>query len=231
MGKNFDEKVLISQRVDPSFDEPILNQTLRIAAYDEYHAYEVYKKVIEKFGPVNPFSNIIEAEQNHINATLTFLQKYNVEPPINDWADKVEIPDTLIECCEVGVAAEIQNIKMYDNLLSYTKQADIQDLFFRLQAASHNNHLPAFRDCVSNHYSTSGELNIQSTSTMNQDDMMKKMNEFKILANKIAAGEADPSEITKLLGSANLSFIGGMLLGGIGTSLLTGALDKEDKGE
>ncbi len=37
MEVNFDEKLLVAQRVDPSFDEPILDQTLRIAAYDKYH--------------------------------------------------------------------------------------------------------------------------------------------------------------------------------------------------
>lgn len=230
MEVNFDEKILVSQRVDPSFDEPILDQTLRIACYDEYQAYETYKKVIEKFGPVNPFGNIIEAEQNHINAVLAFLQKYNVEAPINDWADKIEILDTLIECCEVGVVAEINNIKMYDNLLSYTKQADIQDMFFRLQAASHNNHLPAFRSCVANHYQTNTDMNIVS-GMANQEDMMAKMNEFKELATRIASGEADLTEITKLLGSANFSFISGMLLGGVGASLATGMLNKDEEGE
>ena len=230
METNFDEIVLISQRVDPSFDEPIMNQTLRIAAYDEYHAYEVYKKVIEKFGNVNPFANIIVAEQNHINATLSFLQKYNVEPPVNNWADKIEIPDTLIECCEVGVAAEIDNIKMYDNLLSYTQEEDIKDMFFRLQAASFNNHLPAFRSCVASHYSSQKGL-VGSGDIQNQDEMMAKIEEFKNLATKIASGEADPAEITKLLGSANISFVGGMLLGGVGASLATNMLNKDGKGE
>ncbi len=230
MEVNFDERVLISLRVDPSFDEPILNQTLRIAAYDEYHAYEVYKKVIEKFGNVNPFANIIVAEQNHINATLAFLQKYNIEPPVNDWADKIEIPDSLVECCEVGVIAEIDNIKMYDNLLSYTQQEDIKEMFFRLQAASFNNHLPAFRSCVSSHYVTQGEF-ANSNNTQNQEDMMAKIDEFKNLATKIASGEADPAEITKLLGSANISFISGMLLGGVGASLATSMLNKNGKGE
>ncbi len=226
---NFDEKILIAQRVDPSFDEPVLNQTLRIAAYDEYHAYETYKKVIEKFGALNPFANIIIAEQNHINATLTLLQKYSIEPPVNDWVDKIEIPDTIIECCEVGVAAEIDNIKMYDNLLFHTKEADIQDMFFRLQAASFNNHLPAFRNCVAGHYAAKGESG-SANSKLNQEDMMAKMSEFKELASKIASGEADPSEITKLLGSTNLSFIGGMLLGGAGVSLATGMFSKDEKG-
>ena len=229
MEVNFDEKILVAQRVDPSFDEPIINQTLRIACYDEYHAYETYKKVIEKFGEVNPFANIIVAEQNHINATLAFLQKYNVEAPINDWSDKIEIPDTLVACCEVGVAAEIENIKMYDNLLSYTNHDDIQDMFFRLQAASYNNHLPAFRSCVAQHYSNTQELASPQSDTSNQEEMMAKMNEFKDLAAKIASGEADPAEITKLLSSANFSFIGGMLLGGAGALLATDMLSKDEK--
>jgi len=230
MEANFDEKILISQKVDPSFDESVLDQTLRIACYDEFHSYETYKKIIEKFGPVDPFANIVEAEQNHINSILAFLQKYNVEPPINDWADKIEIPNSLIECCEIGVASEIDNIQMYNNLLSYTKQTDIQDLFFRLQAASYNNHLPAFRSCVANHYSTNNDMNIVSNMA-NQEDIMAKMNEFKDLATKIASGEAAPAEITKILSSTNLSFIGGMLLGGVGASLATGMLNKDEKGE
>jgi hypothetical protein len=227
---NFDEKVLVAQRVDISFYEPILNQTLRIAAYDEYHAYETYKKVIEKFGLVEPFANIIKAEQNHIDATLALLQKYGVEPPFNDWAERIEIPDTIIECCEVGVAAELDNIKMYDNLLLHTKESDIQDMFFRLQAASFNNHLPAFRSCVAGYYTTKGQAS-SAADGLSQKDMMEKMSEFKDLADKIASGEADPTEITKLLGSANISLIGGMLLGGIGASLAAGVLNKEEKGE
>ena len=37
--KNFDEDLLAGLRVDPQYDEPILHQVLRIAVYDEYHAY------------------------------------------------------------------------------------------------------------------------------------------------------------------------------------------------
>ncbi len=224
MEVNFDERLLIAQRVDPSFDEPILDQTLRIACYDEYHAYETYKMIIDKFGPVNPFANIIEAEQNHVNATLLFLKKYNVEPPLNDWAKRIEIPESLIECCEVGVGAEIANIQMYDNLLSYTKQADIQDMFFRLQAASFNNHLPAFRESVSSHHKGSLELKDVGSA---QEDVMHKIHEFQELAGKIASGEADPSEITKLLGSANISLVAGILLGGVGASLATNMMKKD----
>lgn len=228
MEVNFDEHILVSQRVDPNFDEPILNQTLRIAAYDEYHAYETYKKVIEKFGDVNPFANIIVAEQNHINAMLAFLTKYNVEPPINDWAEKIEIPNNFIECCEMGVVAELDNIKMYDNLLLHTQEEDIKDLFFRLQAATYNNHLPAFRSSVLTHYNNE---NTSSMGLQNTDEIIKKMDEFKNLATKIAAGEVDQAEIMKLLGNTNISLVSGMLLGALGASLATNMLDKDKEGE
>jgi len=57
---NFDEDLLVTLRVDETYDEPVLDQVLRIAVYDEYHAYETYRKTIETFGAVMPCSNIIQ---------------------------------------------------------------------------------------------------------------------------------------------------------------------------
>jgi len=42
-------------------------EALSLAINDEYKARATYKKVIEKFGEVRPFSNIINSEENHIN--------------------------------------------------------------------------------------------------------------------------------------------------------------------
>lgn len=226
---NFDEDLLVGQRVNPTYNEPILHQVLRIAVYDEYHAYETYKKTIETFGNVTPFSNIIEAEVRHFNALEPLLIKYNVPAPINNWAEKIELPNTLLECCEIGVVAEIDNIKMYNNLLLYVEQyPDIKDLFYQLQAASYNNHLPAFRNCVQR-YSIS-EVNVnniyeqfseQSTQIPSGEDMASKMNEFNELAGKLASGQLSQEELLKVLGNTNLSFVGGALLGAVGMSMFS----------
>ena len=85
MDKNFDEALLVTLRVDPGYGEPILHQVLRIAIYDEFHAYETYNQVIVKFGAVSPFVNIREAEIRHYSALLPLLLKYQVPIPINDW--------------------------------------------------------------------------------------------------------------------------------------------------
>lgn len=64
---------------------------------------------------------------------------YVVAPPV--------VPETRAECCRLGVAAEEDNIAMYDALLPVVKKRDIKNVFTNLRAASLNNHLPAFTLC------------------------------------------------------------------------------------
>ena len=235
MEVNFDEELLVGLRIDPNYDEDILHQVLRIAVYDEYHAYNTYKKTIDTFGDMRPFSNIMQAEITHYSALIPLLQKYNVPVPIDNWYEKIELPSTVLECCEVGVAAEIDNIKMYDNLLLYTKDyPDITDVLYRLQAASYNNHLPTFRSCVKQYSTTPvnvADIYSQYSSHDTGVDMMSKVNEFSELAQKISSGKMSQEDIVKLLGNTNMSFIGGIILGGIGAGLATSMLKNQDEKE
>ena len=235
MEVNFDEQLLEGLRVDPNYDEPVLHQALRIAVYDEYHAYEVYRKVMNTFGNVRPFSNIIEAEVRHYSALIPLLEKYGVPVPIDNWYDKIELPETLLECCEVGVAAEIDNTRMYDNLLLYVNEyPDIQDVFYQLQAASYNNHLPAFRQCVQNYTSAPVDINNIYEEYSAHDintDMSSKVNEFTEIAQKFASGQASQEDLLKVLGNTNLSFVGGILLGGIGAAMLPKLFENNNKEE
>ncbi len=228
MPVNFDEKLLLSQRINPDFEAPLINQILRIAIYDEYHAFESYSQVISKFGPVHPFVQIIEAEKQHYSALLLLAEKYQVEPPINDWAERLEIPSSLIECYELGVAAEINNIAMYDNLLMYTQEADIQDTLFRLQAASYNNHLPAFRRAVANASQINAETAQTASNQTTAEDLSGKMDEYKTLIQSVMSGNIDQAELGKLLSNSNLSLISGLLMGGLGSMLINNIKSDSD---
>lgn len=206
---NYDEDILISQKVDVNSEQSIEAQVLRIAVYDEFKAYETYSKIIETFGAIHPFVNIKEAEAVHYSALMLLLQKYNVEVPVNDWALKVQVPKTYIECCELGVASEINNVAMYDHLILHTTQSDIKDTLYKLQAASYNNHLPAFRKCVLNHYNG---IN-QSSSLNSVEDMMSKASEYQMLLEDIASGNMDQNKLTELFSKLNISMISGAGLG------------------
>lgn len=81
---------------------------LQEALDDEYKARATYRKVIEVFGPVQPFVNIVEAEHRHARALLGQFGRLGIEPPPDTWPSRITAPRTLIEACENAVQAEIK---------------------------------------------------------------------------------------------------------------------------
>lgn len=123
-----------------------LETALNEALQDEYKACATYRLVIEKFGPVRPFINILAAEERHIQALLPLFRRYHLPIPVNTWGDRLTIPLTLREACLAGVQAEIENGEMYHRLLQMTQgYGDVQRVFLNLQRASQQNHLRAFQ--------------------------------------------------------------------------------------
>lgn len=202
-----------------------LKEAFQRAFDDEVKAYETYSAVIEKFGAVFPFTNIIEAEQTHQNALVAVATAHEITL-VRTVPAHISIPKTLRECCELGVATEIQNIQCYDELLFHVKEyAEVQDLFYRLQAASFNNHLPAFRNAVISYASPNNTADANPMAAL--EGMMGQWGEFSQMAQKIAKGEINQEEITKLL-SSNFSFVAGALLGVVGAGILGGMIQPEE---
>jgi hypothetical protein len=134
-----------------------LGSVLVEAINDEYMARAMYCRVIEKFGEVRPFVNIVEAESRHIQALLPLFRKYGIPVPEDDWESRVEAPASVLEACNAGVQAEIANADMYARLLDATTQyPDVQSVLRQLQRASRENHLPAFQRCVASGGSNGG---------------------------------------------------------------------------
>lgn len=222
---NVDQNLLDAQRVDPNDPQPVLSQALRIAAYDEFDAYNTYSNVIAKFGNVLPFSNIINSEINHYNEMIGLMQKYGVEAPLVQQT-QIELPNSLQECCEIAVAAEIDNVALYDNLLMYVNEPDVRDLFYRVQAASYNNHLPSFRACVASFYNqTSQVVNTQTTQNTN---IMDNMAQYQELLDDAMNGNIDQNKIMSMLSNMNMSMIGGLAVGALGGMAINNLINKEN---
>ena len=120
---------------------------LTYAVQDEYLAHGEYAAIVEKFGDVNPYNNIMSAEETH----LAFLQEvyatYDLEFPEDASADHIVVPDTLLEAAETGVQAEIDNIAMYELFLSYDLPDNVSEVFTALRDGSES-HLLAFQKQV-----------------------------------------------------------------------------------
>lgn len=216
----------IPSTINPRSPEPILHQVLKIALDDEFHAYEAYISVIEKFGAKIPFTNIVEAEQRHQKALIALFETHEVPMIENRWVGAVDVPESLEEAYVMGVNAEVANIQMYDTLLAYTgNYPDVQDVFYRLQAASYNNHLPAFQS----HLSPNVQMPSPENTNQNLDGMIEQMNELSALAGKFSSGQMAQEDILKLLSGSNASFLVGALIGAVGASMLGKMTNHEDE--
>ncbi len=122
-------------------------EALSEALEDEYKSRATYRKVIERFGPVRPFVNIVEAEQRHVEALLAQFGRLNATPPADTWRERVKIPETVAQACAEAVQAEIENDAMYARLLDQVTDPEARAVMLRLQEASRSRHLPAFRRC------------------------------------------------------------------------------------
>lgn len=125
-----------------------LEKILRDALEDERKAEATYAAVIEKFGEVRPFINIIDAERRHSAAIERQMTRLGFAIPANHWEGKGEAPATLVEACSMAVEAEIKNIALYDRLLPAIADDVVRQVLQNLQDASRDNHLPAFRRCL-----------------------------------------------------------------------------------
>jgi len=126
----------------------MLADVLNEALSDECKARDTYQKIIETFGPVRPFINIVEAERAHIRLLLPLYEKYAIPLPPEFDPDQVVIPDSLLVACQLGVEAEVANVAMYDRLIAAADLPDVVEVLTRLQTASRDHHLPAFWRCV-----------------------------------------------------------------------------------
>ena len=124
-------------------------RTILLAALDdERKAEATYAAVIAKFGEVRPFSNIMGAEQRHTAALERQLRRLDMDVPPNPWPGKISAPSSLAQACEDAIAAELENIALYDRLIPRIEDTVARQVMENLQAASRERHLHAFRRCL-----------------------------------------------------------------------------------
>ncbi len=143
--------------MEESREHQQLARALYEALHDEYKARATYRQILRVFGPVRPFVNILASEERHIQALSRLCQRYGIAIPDDDWEARVVLPASLQEACEQGVAGEIENAALYEDLLAATAPyPEVQNVFRNLQAASQYRHLPAFQRGVERYQDRGG---------------------------------------------------------------------------
>ncbi|MHC1734587.1 MAG: DUF2202 domain-containing protein [Erysipelotrichaceae bacterium] len=139
-----------------------IEEMLTMAIQDEYLARQEYESILDEYGDIRPFTNIIQAEVNHIEMLEPLFTTYKITIPVDDAIDHVVLPETLEETYAIGVQAEVNNIAMYERFLEEDLPEDVQDVFERLMNASYN-HLEAFARQVEGNSGRNGRSNGRSS--------------------------------------------------------------------
>lgn len=125
----------------------------------EYQAFAAYSAVLEKFGALQPYASIRAAEARHVSMLQMLLGRYGVTVPENTYLGKVTLPADLVSIAKQEAQAEIDNVAMYERLLTkVSSYPDITRVFLNLQAVSRNNHLPAFQAAAQSGGKLSGQV-------------------------------------------------------------------------
>jgi len=117
------------------------------AIEEEFGAQAFYQSVLDKFGSIKPFNDIVLSEARHASALINQAQKYGISVPEFPSSEGLPAFETVTEACQAGVDAEIADAELYDELMSFTFNSALIRVYTNLQKASLDSHLPAFEDC------------------------------------------------------------------------------------
>jgi hypothetical protein len=127
-----------------------IGEMLARAVQEEYRAENLYLSVLGQFGPDTvPFALIAQSEARHVEALKLLFARRSMTAPASTWkpADFGPFPSVPAACVE-GVNAETEDAAFYTPYLVRTDlPQDVRNVFTNLQAASLQNHLPAFQRC------------------------------------------------------------------------------------
>lgn len=137
-----------SSTLGPGVADDAVLEAMEAGIQDEFRAELIYEGVLADFGPVRPFSNIVNAEVKHSDAIALLFTARGLPVPAGRWS-AAEIPafSSLTEACRAGVVAEIENAEIYDRYLALPLPDDVRMVFENNRAASLEKHLPAFERC------------------------------------------------------------------------------------
>lgn len=126
---------------------PEVLQAMESGLQDEYRAAAAYEAVLSRFGNVLPFSNIVQAERQHAASIASLFTARGLAVPVQESAPSLPVLASVGEACELGAAAEVDNVALYDHMLGLPLPADVRRVFEANRRASLEKHLPAFTRC------------------------------------------------------------------------------------
>lgn len=117
------------------------------ALTDAYRSRDTYQAAIARFGDNTPFANVAQSEDEHVNAWRREFERLGLAVPEDTFSGKVAVAGSFQEACAAGVAAEKEDVALYDRLLKETTDPALIAITQQQRTVSLENHLVAFERC------------------------------------------------------------------------------------
>jgi hypothetical protein len=99
---------------------------LNYVIQDEYLARPEYEAILQEYGIIRPFSNIIRSGERHISWFVPLFEQHGFEIIEDNASDHVVFPENIKTALENGVQAELEIIAMYEVFLEENLPEDVQ---------------------------------------------------------------------------------------------------------
>lgn len=116
----------------------------------EYAAAASYAAVLDKYGQVEPYATIYQAELKHVDALIKQLDRAGIVAPADPYMGKIEAPADLTTAAQAWAEGEILNVEMYDVLIAQSSDSNLTKVLNNLRSASLDSHLPLFELAAAN---------------------------------------------------------------------------------
>jgi hypothetical protein len=135
--------VISTDLTGSDYDETSLKATLDILLMDEFKARAEYEAIVDEFGLVSPYTQLIQAETQHIQSLERIYDAFGFAIPADTGKDYAVLPTSLDASYQIGITAETNNIALYETYLLTDLPTSVERVFANLQRASEN-HLATF---------------------------------------------------------------------------------------
>lgn len=177
------------------------------AIASEQHSLVFYSALSAQYPLFVPF---VDAQNTQLETLASFALQAGtpLQEPLN-----IAIPTTEMLALESALAHEQAKIVFYNRLAISEPNLAIRDVFFRIAATCHNDHLPTIRNALAGHYANQNLLGDLLANKVWLQDVQN-------LIQDIQAGNVNEKNLASFLDNLNLPMLGGVLLGGAAIALL-----------
>jgi hypothetical protein len=119
---------------------------MQSALRSKFKTCALYHMVLQAFGPVRPFKDLLKIEIKYRMVLAGLARRYAIPEPRDDWEGQVAIPVSFIEACEEAIDLERGNDELYAGVLGRMEDPALCRVLKQIRNVSQISHLPSFKD-------------------------------------------------------------------------------------